>query len=192
MKLLRNLLFTLIMSKAVIFSGLFCGEFSGEEIAEEKNAKAPFSCCVSAKGCKFLDYKTDSLLAKTDSLLAVHRQCQELNQCQELSKLIIIVLKHKDGVSHLITSFPGLSLTSGIKEVKATSIAEEKTGLISRKATQNLAQYWDEGVEEKESRAPPLSIAIPSGRERGHSNDWYIGLSPTSPNRGCASPVLVH
>lgn len=179
MKLLRNLLFTLIMSKAVIFSGLFCGEFSGEEIAEEKNAKAPFSCCVSAKACKFLDYKTDSLLA-------VHRQCQELNQ------LIIIVLEHKDGVSHLITSFPGLSLTSGVKEVKATSIAEEKTGLISRKATQNLSKYLDEGVEEKESRAPPLSIAIPSGRERGHSNDWYIGLSPTSPNRGCASPVLVH
>ena len=177
MKLLRNLLFKLIMSKAVIFSGLFCGEFSGEEIAEEKNAKAPFSCCVSAKGCKFLDYKTDSLLA-------VHRQCQELNQCQELSQLIIIVLKHKDGVSHLITSFPGLSLTSGIKEVKATSIAEEKTGLISRKATQNLSKYLDEGVEEKERRAPPLSIAIPS-RERGYSNDWYIGRSP-------ASPVLVH
>ena len=172
MKLLRNLLFTLIMSKAVIFSGLFCGEFSREEIADEKIAKTPFSCRVSAKGCEFLDYKTDSLLA-------VHRQCQELSQ------LFIIVLKHKDVVSHLITSFPAQSLTSGIKEVKATSIAEEKPLFSSRKATQNLAQYWDEGVEEKESRAPLLSIAIPSGRERGHSNDWYIGHSPTS-------PVLVH
>ncbi|MEI7493375.1 MAG: hypothetical protein WCJ92_02115 [Alphaproteobacteria bacterium] len=191
MKLLRNLALTLLAAKVVIFSGLFCGEFLEQDVAEMKSAEAPLSCCISVKTCELLD---DNL---SNSLIVQYRSCRELKQ------LFIIFLTNNGtqyswwNASHLIANSHDLPLTAGIKEVKVISDAEEKkSGFSSRRATQDLAQYWDEEVEEVEEKpAPPLSITIPpvsDGRVRGSSSDWYIGRSPTSPNRGWASPVLVN
>lgn len=182
MKLLRSLVFILIMSKAVIFSSSLASEFSEQDIENQKSNVTFFSCCFSDKFSDHLGYVKDVLFM-------LYRPCQGLNQ-------LFIFFPMNEGaeyscrdVPHLISHV--LSLIAGKEKVKFP---------ISRKATQDLAQYWDEEVEEKP--APPLSIAIPplsiaippvsDGRPRGSSNDWYIGRSPTSPNRGWASPVLVN
>ena len=176
MKLLRNLAFAVLAAKVVLFSGLFCGEFSELGIEEKKSATAPLSCSIPVKTCELWG---NSL---TDSMFMLCRPCQELNQ------LFIILLTNKGtqyswwDVSHLITNSHVLPLTARIKEVK-----EEKIGLISREATRDLSKYWKEPeAEQKSTLHSGLSIAIPTdsdvSRNRGRSIDWYIGHSPTSPN----------
>jgi len=177
MKLLRNLALTLLAAKVVIFSGLFCGEFLEQDVAEMKSAEAPLSCSIPVKICELWG---NSL---TDSMFMLYRPCQELNQ------LFIILLTNKGtqyswcDVSHLITNSHVLSPTVGLAE-------EKKSGFISRSATQNLCRYLEEPeAEQKSTLHSGLSIAIPTdsdvSRNRGRSIDWYIGHSPTS-------PVLVH
>jgi|688.fasta_scaffold191117_2 hypothetical protein len=174
MKLLRNLAFAVLAAKVVLFSGLFCGEFSELGIEEKKSATAPLSCSIPVKTCELWG---NSL---TDSMFMLCRPCQELNQ------LFIILLTNKGtqyswwDVSHLITNSHVVSLTAGFAE-------EKKSGFISRRATQDLSKHWKEPEAEQNSTLHSgLSIAIPTdsdvSRNRGRSIDWYIGHSPTSPS----------
>jgi len=185
MKLLRSLVFIVIMSKAVIFSGLFCGEFSEKEIVEGERAKSPLSSCVLAKACKSLD-------SLSNSLIAVYRPCQKLNQ------LFIILVTDKGtkyswlDASRLITHCHVLPLIAGVEKNEMNSSVEEKRKFtISREATRNLAKYWEDAeVEQEDNCAFSLSISIPAdssvSRRRGNSTDWFIGCSPPT------SPIFVH
>jgi len=177
MKLLRNLAFAVLAAKVVLFSRLFCGEFSELEIAEKKSATAPLSCSFPVKICELWG---NSL---TDSMFMLYRPCQELNQ------LSIIFLTNKGtqyswwNASHLIANSHILPLSAGLAE-------EKKSGFSSRRATQDLSKHWKEPeAEQKSTLHSGLSIAIPTdsdvSRNRGRSIDWYIGHSPTS-------PILVH
>ena len=182
MKLLRNLAFAVLAAKIVIFSGLFCAEFLEIEPVEKKSTAASLSCSIPVKTCEL---SGNNLI---DSMLMLYGPCQELNQ------LFIILLTNKEtqyswwNASHLIANSHDLPLTAGIKEVKVTSLAEEKKpGFSSRRATQDLSKHWKEPEAEQNSTLHSgLSIAIPTdsdvSRNRGRSIDWYIGHSPTSPN----------
>ncbi len=177
MKLLRNLAFAVLAAKVVLFSGLFCGEFSELGIEEKKSTTVPLSCSIPVKACELWGHNL------TDSMFMLYRPCQELNQ-------LFIIFRANNGkkytcwdVSHLITNSQVVSLTAGIAE-------EKKSGFSSRRATQDLSKHWKETEAEQNSTLHSgLSIAIPTdsdvSRNRGRSIDWYIGHSPTS-------PILVH